>query len=136
MLGRPMSSLAYAVFRNDIPHRKPRRPHPHALPTQQTNRNQSSRSDAAVVDAAHQVVVEASAIGIRAERELPTSLLNACAEQRNAATNIAADAGYGSERAFASPAATSVRRFIPDHPRTACMRDPDAQYECRENQLS
>ena len=37
---------------------------------------------------------------------------------------------------FAAPADTGVRGIIPNHPRTVCMRDPDAQYECRENQLS
>ena len=48
---------------------------------------------AAVVDAAHQVIVEASAFGTGSEQELLMPLLDACANQRHAETIITADSG-------------------------------------------
>src|SRR5690606_11099140 len=59
-------------------------------------------SGIAVVDAAHQVLVEAQAHGTGSEQELLLPVLEACAEQRNQHTLITADAGYHSEANLAA----------------------------------
>ena len=51
----------------------------------------------AVVDAAHQVIVNASAHGTGSEQELLVPIIDACASQRVTNTLITADAGYHSE---------------------------------------
>ena len=53
-------------------------------------------SGVAVVDAAHQIIVQAQAHGTGAEQELLLPMLEACAEQMNLTTLITADAGYHS----------------------------------------
>jgi transposase len=62
----------------------------------------------AVVDAAHQVIVEASAHGTGSEQELLLPVIDACMDQRNADTLITADAGYHSEANLAALAERGV----------------------------
>src|SRR4029079_10759054 len=54
-------------------------------------------SGIAVVDAAHQVIIEAQAHGSGAEQELLLPVLDACKAQREETTVVVADAGYHSE---------------------------------------
>ena len=69
----------------------------------------------AVVDAAHQVIVEASAHGTGSEQELLLPVIDACAGQRNASTLITADAGYHSEANLAALSERSVDALIADN---------------------
>lgn len=69
----------------------------------------------AVVDAAHQVIVEASAHGTGSEQELLLPVIDACAEQRNASTLITADAGYHSEANLAALSERGVEALIADN---------------------
>lgn len=69
----------------------------------------------AVVDAAHQVIVEASAHGTGSEQELLLPVIDACAEQRNASTLITADAGYHSEANLAALSERGVDALIADN---------------------
>ncbi len=69
----------------------------------------------AVVDAAHQIIVEASAHGTGSEQELLLPVIDACANQRNASTLITADAGYHSEANFAALAERGVEALIADN---------------------
>lgn len=68
----------------------------------------------AVVDAAHQVIVEASAHGTGSEQELLLDVVDACAAQRTATTLITADAGYHSEANLKALAARNVDALIAD----------------------
>jgi len=68
----------------------------------------------AVVDAAHQIIVEASAHGTGSEQELLIDVVDACAAQRTASTVITADAGYHSEANLADLAARGVDALIAD----------------------
>jgi len=68
----------------------------------------------AVVDAAHQVIVEAQAHGTGAEQELLLPVLDACAEQLRAGTLITADAGYHSEANLAELASRNIDALIAD----------------------
>ncbi len=93
----------------------------------------------AVVDAAHQVIVEASAHGTGSEQELLLSAVDACADQRNARTLITADAGYHSEANLVALAERGVDALIADNQmrqRDECLADqakhtskPDALYD-------
>ena len=74
---------------------------------------------AAVVDAAHQVIVEASAFGTGSEQELLMPLRDACANQRHAENIITAVAGYGSGHSFAAHADAGIRPLIADNLPTA-----------------
>ena len=69
----------------------------------------------AVVDAAHQVIVEASAHGTGAEQELLLPVLDACADQRTPATQITADAGYHSETNLTALAERRIDALIADN---------------------
>lgn len=69
----------------------------------------------AVVDAAHQIIVEASAHGTGSEQELLLSAIDACAGQRNASTLITADAGYHSEANLAALAERGIDALIADN---------------------
>ena len=69
----------------------------------------------AVVDAAHQVIVEASAHGTGSEQELLLPVIEACADQRTANTLITADAGYHSEANLAALAERGVDALIADN---------------------
>lgn len=68
----------------------------------------------AVVDAAHQVIVEASAHGTGSEQELLLPIIDACAKQRETSTLITADAGYHSESNLAALAERGVDALIAD----------------------
>jgi len=68
----------------------------------------------AVVDAAHQIIVEASAHGTGSEQELLIEVIDACAEQRTPSTVITADAGYHSEANLAELASRDVDALIAD----------------------
>lgn len=68
----------------------------------------------AVVDAAHQIIVEASAHGTGSEQELLIEVIDACAEQRRAETLISADAGYHSEANLAALAERAIPALIAD----------------------
>jgi len=69
----------------------------------------------AVVDASHQIIVEASAHGTGAEQELLLPVIDACAAQRNPTTLITADAGYHSEANLAALADRGIDALIADH---------------------
>jgi transposase len=68
----------------------------------------------AVVDAKHQVIIEAQAHGTGAEQELLLPVLEACAEQRATDTLITADAGYHSEANLAALRARGIDALIAD----------------------
>lgn len=78
----------------------------------------------AVVDAAHQVIVEASAHGTGSEQELLLPAVDACADQRNANTLITADAGYHSEANLVALAERGVDALIADNQ----MRQRDERF--------
>jgi transposase len=78
----------------------------------------------AVVDAAHQVIVEAQAHGTGSEQELLLPVLEACAEQRDKSTLITADAGFHSEANLAALAARGIDALIAD----PGMRQRDERY--------
>ena len=69
----------------------------------------------AVVDAAHQIIVEASAHGTGSEQELLLPVIDACADQRHGSTLITADAGYHSEANLAALAERGVDALIADN---------------------
>ena len=69
----------------------------------------------AVVDAAHQVIVEAQAHGTSAEQSLLIPLLDACVEQRTDTTLITADAGYHSEDTLAALHERGIDALIADN---------------------
>jgi transposase len=69
----------------------------------------------AVVDAAHQIIVEASAHGTGSEQELLVPVIDACAGQRYGSTLITADAGYHSEANLAALAERGVDALIADN---------------------
>ena len=68
----------------------------------------------AVVDAKHQVIVEAQAHGTGSEQELLLPVIDACAEQRTKETLITADAGYHSEENLAALADRGIGALIAD----------------------
>lgn len=68
----------------------------------------------AVVDARHQVIVEAQAHGTGAEQELLLPVLDACTAQRRPDTLITADAGYHSEANLAALAERGIDALIAD----------------------
>jgi transposase len=78
----------------------------------------------AVVDAAHQIIVEASAHGTGSEQELLLPVLDACAAQRASATTITADAGYHSEANLAGLSARGIDALIADN----AMRRRDERF--------
>lgn len=78
----------------------------------------------AVVDAAHQVIVEASAHGTGAEQELLLPVIDACADQRKSDTLITADAGYHSEANLAGLADRGIDALIADN----AMRQRDERF--------
>jgi len=86
----------------------------------------------AVVDAAHQVIVEASAHGTGAEQELLLPVLDACAGQRNETTLITADAGYHSEANLAELAERGIDALIADNQ----MRRRDERFADQEKHTS
>jgi transposase len=71
-------------------------------------------SAVAVVDAAHQVIIEAQAHGTGSEQELLLPVLEACAERRNPDTLLTADAGYHSEANLAALAERGIDALIAD----------------------
>jgi transposase len=81
-------------------------------------------SGIAVVDAAHQVIIEAQAHGTGSEQEVLLPVLEACAEQRNKNTLITADAGYHSEANLAALAERGIDAVIAD----PGMRRRDERY--------
>jgi len=78
----------------------------------------------AVVDAAHQVIVEASAHGTGSEHELLIPVIDACASQRTPTTLITADSGYHSEANLAALAKRGVDALIADQQ----LRKRDERY--------
>jgi transposase len=86
----------------------------------------------AVVDAAHQVIVEASAHGTGAEQELLLPAIEACAGQRNETTLITADAGYHSEANLAALAERGIDALIADNQ----MRRRDERFADRGKHTS
>ena len=78
----------------------------------------------AVVDAAHQIIVEASAHGTGAEQELLLPVIDACADQRTPTTLITADAGYHSETNLAGLAERGIDALIADN----AMRRRDERF--------
>lgn len=68
----------------------------------------------AVVDAAHQVIVEAQAHGSGAEQELLLPVLDGCAGQLASDTLLTADAGYHSERNLRALAERGIEALIAD----------------------
>ena len=71
-------------------------------------------SAVAVVDAAHQIIVEAQAHGTGSEQELLLPVLEACVEQRKPDTLVTADAGYHSEANLAALAERRINALIAD----------------------
>ncbi len=68
----------------------------------------------AVVDAKHQVIIEAQAHGTGSEQELLLPVLDACADQRATDTLITADAGYHSEANLAALEERGISALIAD----------------------
>lgn len=68
----------------------------------------------AVVDAAHQVIVNASAHGTGSEQELLMPVIDACASQRATSTLITADAGYHSEANLIALSERGIDALIAD----------------------
>ena len=68
----------------------------------------------AVVDAAHQVIVNASAHGTGSEQELLVPIIDACASQRATSTLITADAGYHSEANLSALSERGIDALIAD----------------------
>ena len=68
----------------------------------------------AVVDAAHQIIVEASAHGTGSEQELLIDVIDACADQCQSNTLITADAGYHSEANLAALSERGIDALIAD----------------------
>ena len=91
----------------------------------------------AVVDAAHQVIVEASVHGSGSEQDVLITAVDACAAQRTPQTLITADSGYHSEANLVALAERKVNALIADHG----MRKRDerfadqAKYTLKENPL-
>jgi hypothetical protein len=81
-------------------------------------------SGIAVVDAAHQIIVEAQAHGSGSEQELLLPVLDACTAQRDKNTVVVADAGYHSEANLAALAERGIDALIAD-PK---MRQRDDRY--------
>jgi len=81
-------------------------------------------SGIAVVDAAHQVIVEAQAHGTGSEQELLIPVLEACVDQFNPDTLVTADAGYHSEANLAVLSARNIDALIAD----PGMRQRDERY--------
>jgi len=81
-------------------------------------------SGIAVVDAAHQVIVEAQAHGTGSEQELLIPVIDACVDQFAADTLITADAGYHSEANLVVLAGRKVDALIAD----PGMRRRDERY--------
>ena len=81
-------------------------------------------SGIAVVDAAHQVIVEAQAHGTGSEQELLVPVLEACADQLQPNTLITADAGYHSEANLRVLADREIDALIAD----PGMRQRDERY--------
>ena len=81
----------------------------------------------AVVDSAHQVIIEASAHGTGAEQELLLSVIDACTNQRTTDTLITADAGYHSEANLAGLAKRGIDALIADNQ----MRQRDERFADR-----
>lgn len=71
-------------------------------------------SGIAVVDAAHQIIVEAQAHGTGAEQELLLPMLDACAIQMTGETRLTADAGYHSEANLAALAERGIEALVAD----------------------
>lgn len=86
----------------------------------------------AVVDARHQVIVEASAHGTGAEQELLLPVLDACAGQRTATTLITADAGYHSEANLVALAEKHIDALIADN----AMRRRDERFAEQDKHLA
>ena len=68
----------------------------------------------AVVDAAHQVIIEAQAHGSGAEQELLLPTLDSCAGQMASQTLLTADAGYHSESNLAALAERGIEALVAD----------------------
>lgn len=68
----------------------------------------------AVVDARHQVIIEAQAHGTGSEQELLLPVLDACADQRTKDTLVTADAGYHSEANLAALDKRGIAALIAD----------------------
>jgi hypothetical protein len=81
----------------------------------------------AVVDAAHQVIVEASAYGTGSEQALLLPVIDACSTQRKPHTLITADAGYHSEANLAGLAEREINALIADNQ----MRKRDERFADR-----
>ena len=86
----------------------------------------------AVVDATHQIIVEASAHGTGSEQELLLSVVDACADQRTANTLITADAGYHSEANLAALADRHIPALIAD----GQMRQRDERFADQDKHTS
>jgi transposase len=81
-------------------------------------------SGIAVVDAAHQIIIEAQAHGTGSEQELLLPVLAACVDQLEPDTLITADAGYHSEANLRELAGRDIEALIADPD----MRRRDERY--------
>jgi transposase len=81
-------------------------------------------SGIAVVDAAHQVIIEAQAHGTGSEQALLLPVLDACVDQLRPDTVVTADAGYHSEANLKALAAQGIEALIAD----PGMRRRDERY--------
>jgi transposase len=81
-------------------------------------------SGIAVVDAAHQIIVEAQAHGTGAEQELLLPVLDTCVAQREETTVVVADAGYHSKANLAGLAERRIDALIAD----PAMRQRDERF--------
>jgi hypothetical protein len=81
-------------------------------------------SGIAVVDASHQIIVEAQAHGTGSEQELLLPVLKACVDQLEPDTLITADAGYHSEANLRELASRNIEALIADPD----MRRRDERY--------
>ena len=78
----------------------------------------------AVVDAAYQVIVEASAHGTGSEQELLLGAIDACANERSETTLFTADAGYHSEANLVGLAERGIDALVADN----LMRKRDERF--------
>lgn len=85
-------------------------------------------SGVAVVDAAHQIIIEAQAHGTGAEQELLIPLLEGCADEFAEDTLVIADAGYHSEANLKVLAKRNIDALIAD----PGMRKRDERYAGQE----
>ena len=90
------------------------------------------RHNVALVDAAHQIIVEASAHGTGAEQELLLPALDACAAQCTPPTQVTADAGYHCEANLVGLAERGIDALVADN----AMRRRDERFADQAKHLA